>query len=66
MGAALTVRRLVLVIAPAGYGKTAALSRQFRRLPEDCAAVWMTIDEEDDLQRFLVCLAESLERFDPP
>ena len=66
MGTALTTRRLVLLIAPAGYGKTAALSRQFRRLPEDCAAIWMTADEEDDLQRFLVCLAESLEACDPP
>src|SRR5688572_7128679 len=66
LGAALTTRRLVLLIAPAGYGKTAALSRQFRRLPEDCAAVWMTTDHEDDLQRFLVCLAEALEPWDPP
>ena len=56
MGTALATRRLVLLIAPAGYGKTAALSRQFRRLPEDCAAIWVTADEEDDLQRFLVCL----------
>lgn len=66
MDAALATCRLVLLIAPAGYGKTAALSRQLQRLPEGCAAAWVTADEEDDLQRFLVCLAESLEPYDPP
>ena len=32
LGDALASRRLVLLVAPAGYGKTAALSRQLQRL----------------------------------
>ncbi|WP_345537478.1 LuxR C-terminal-related transcriptional regulator [Variovorax defluvii] len=66
LGHALTNRRLVLLVAPAGYGKTAALSRQLLRLPPGCAFAWLTADEEDDLQRFLAHLVEALEPMDPP
>ncbi|MDR6539394.1 LuxR C-terminal-related transcriptional regulator [Variovorax soli] len=66
MSVALSTRRLVLLVAPAGFGKTAALSREFRRLPEGCAAVWMTVDGDDDLLRFLTCLSDALEPYDPP
>ena len=66
LGDALSSRRVVLLVAPAGYGKTAALSRQLQRLPPGCAAAWLTVDEEDDLQRFLSYLIEALEPFDPP
>ncbi|RYF75040.1 MAG: transcriptional regulator [Comamonadaceae bacterium] len=66
LGAAMTSRRLVLLVAPAGYGKTAALSRQIQLLPSDHASAWVTVDEEDDLSRFLLCLAEALEPYDPP
>jgi LuxR family maltose regulon positive regulatory protein len=65
-GAALLGRRLVLLSAPAGYGKTAALSRQLQLLPSGCAAAWVTVDEDDDLPRLLLCLAEALEPYDPP
>ncbi|WP_076997638.1 LuxR C-terminal-related transcriptional regulator [Variovorax sp. KK3] len=65
-GDAIRSRRLVLLIAPAGYGKTAALSRQLQRLPEGCAVVWLAADEEDDLHRFLSHLIEALEPLDPP
>lgn len=66
LGDALLNRRLVLLVAPAGYGKTAALSRQLQRLPADCAVAWLSADEEDDLQRFLSYLIEALEPLDPP
>ncbi|MGK6306859.1 LuxR C-terminal-related transcriptional regulator [Variovorax sp. DT-64] len=66
LGDALASRRLVLLVAPAGYGKTAALSRQLQRLPPGCAVVWLTADEEDDLQRLLSHLIEALEPLDPP
>ncbi|VTU31500.1 ATP-dependent transcriptional activator MalT [Variovorax sp. PBS-H4] len=66
LGDAMTSRRLVLLVAPAGYGKTAALSRQVQRLPAGCAAAWFTADEEDDLERLLSHLIEALEPLDPP
>ncbi|VTU26933.1 Serine/threonine-protein kinase PknK [Variovorax sp. PBL-H6] len=66
LGDALMSRRLVLLVAPAGYGKTAALSRQLQRLPPGCAVAWLTVDEEDDLQRLLSHLIEALEPLDPP
>ena len=66
LATALASRRLVLLVAPAGYGKTAALSRQLQRLPPGCAIAWLSADEEDDLQRFLYYLIEALEPLDPP
>ncbi|VTU24893.1 LuxR C-terminal-related transcriptional regulator [Variovorax sp. RA8] len=66
LGDALASRRLVLLVAPAGYGKTAALSRQLQRLPAGCAVAWLTADEDDDLQRLLAHLIEALEPLDPP
>jgi len=66
LGHALAHRRLVLLVAPAGYGKTAALSRQLQRLPAGCAVAWLTADAHDDLQRLLAHLIEALEPLDPP
>lgn len=66
IGEALQRCRLVMLIAPAGYGKTAALSRQLSRLPSHHAMAWVTVDEEDDLPRLLNCLAAALEPHDPP
>jgi LuxR family maltose regulon positive regulatory protein len=66
LGEALANRRLVLLVAPAGYGKTAALSRQLQQLPPGCGVAWLTADEEDDLQRLLSHLIEALEPLDPP
>jgi LuxR family maltose regulon positive regulatory protein len=63
---ALASRRMVLLVAPAGYGKTAALSRQLQRLPPGCAVAWFTADEEDDLHGLLAHLVEALEPLDPP
>nr|WP_143694718.1 LuxR C-terminal-related transcriptional regulator [Variovorax sp. JS1663] len=53
-------------MAPAGYGKTAALSRQLQRLAPGCAVAWLTADEDDDLQRLLSHLIEALEPLDLP
>ncbi|HMO48411.1 MAG TPA: LuxR C-terminal-related transcriptional regulator [Rubrivivax sp.] len=66
LDAALRLQRLVLVIAPAGFGKTAALTRQIARLPEGSALAWVSCDEDDDLQRLLACLCAALEPYDPP
>jgi LuxR family maltose regulon positive regulatory protein len=66
LDAALLSRRLVLLIAAAGYGKTVALSRQLLRLPPRCASAWITADEQDDLPRWLACLMDALEAHDPP
>lgn len=59
LGAALLGQRLVLLMAPAGYGKTAALSRQLSLMPQGWATAWVTADAEDDLARFLSCLARA-------
>jgi LuxR family maltose regulon positive regulatory protein len=66
LGNALASKRLVLLVAPSGYGKTAALSRQLQRLPPGRAVTWLSADEEDDLQRLLSHLIEALEPLDPP
>ena len=66
LDAALREQRLVLVTAPAGFGKTAALTRQIARLPAGSALAWISCDEDDDLQRLLACLCAALEPFDPP
>lgn len=66
LGPALLTHRLVLVCAAAGYGKTAALSRQIDRLPPGTAHAWVAADEGDDLHRLLACLVAALEPYDPP
>jgi LuxR family maltose regulon positive regulatory protein len=66
LDAALQAARLVLICAPAGFGKTAALTRQIARLPADSALAWVSCDEDDDLQRLLACICAALEPFDPP
>lgn len=56
--------RLVLVRAPAGFGKTTAL-RQIQDAMEAAgiATAWMTLDAADnDVPRFLSCLAEAVAR----
>jgi LuxR family maltose regulon positive regulatory protein len=63
---ALSAHRVVLVCAPAGYGKTALLVRAIEQLPERHAAAWVSLDPGDDLHRLLECLVAALEAFDPP
>ncbi len=63
---ALADRRLTLLCAPAGFGKTAALTRQIAQLPKGTALAWVAADEDDDLHRFLQSLFAALEPFDLP
>ena len=63
---ALAHQRLVLISAPAGFGKTAALTRQLAALPADTAVAWVSADADDDLGRFAACLVAALEPFDLP
>lgn len=67
-GAALRAR-LTLVCAPAGFGKTIALSRLVQGLhgvPAPARAAWVSLDEDDDVQRFVGLLCAALEPFDLP
>ena len=61
--------RLTLVCAPAGFGKTIALSRLVQGLhdlPEPARAAWLSLDEDDDAQRVVGLLCAALEPFDLP
>lgn len=61
---ALASQRLTLVVAPAGWGKSSALSRQVAALPEAYVCAWVTADADDDLFRFVACLGAALEPLD--
>jgi LuxR family maltose regulon positive regulatory protein len=51
--------RLILVSAPAGYGKTALVSQWLDTV--DTAYAWLSLDEQDnDLATFLLYLAEAI------
>jgi LuxR family maltose regulon positive regulatory protein len=63
---ALAQRPLTLLCAPAGFGKTAALTSQIAQLPPGTALAWISADEDDDLHRFLQSLIAALEPFDLP
>ena len=63
---ALAEHRLLLLSAPAGFGKTSLLGGLIARLPPDHALAWVSCDEDDELQRLLSCLCAALEPCDPP
>lgn len=60
-------RRLVLIHAPAGYGKTTAATQWAEELMQTGVAVaWLTVDDDDnDLGRFLSNVTEALRRVNP-
>jgi LuxR family maltose regulon positive regulatory protein len=66
LGEALTAYRLVLLCAPAGWGKTVALARQLGKLPAGTAVAWVRADADDDVERFLAVLVAALDPFDLP
>ncbi|HIV73178.1 MAG TPA: LuxR C-terminal-related transcriptional regulator [Candidatus Aquabacterium excrementipullorum] len=63
---ALAHQRLVLLCAPAGFGKTAALTAQVNALPQGTALAWLALDADDDLARFAAGLLAALEPHDLP
>ncbi|WP_298833350.1 LuxR C-terminal-related transcriptional regulator [uncultured Piscinibacter sp.] len=63
---AMRTRRLVLLVAPAGFGKTSALAGQIAALDAGTALAWVSLDEDDDPARLFGALAAALEPFDLP
>jgi LuxR family maltose regulon positive regulatory protein len=63
---ALATQRLVLVSAPAGYGKSALMVQQLHDWPAGVALAWVSADADDDLPRLLECLVAALEPHDLP
>jgi len=59
-------RRLVLIAAPAGFGKTASLARLIERLRGSAQVAWISADVDDDPLGLLACLIAALEPLDPP
>ena len=59
--------RLVLVRAPAGFGKTTAMAQARDRLAaEGVATAWLTLERTDnDLSRFLRCLQQAVTQLAP-
>lgn len=51
---------LVLLCAPAGFGKTTALAQMLPTLPFDTALAWVGADHGESLQRFLSSLCAAL------
>jgi LuxR family maltose regulon positive regulatory protein len=66
MTKAALARRLVLIAAPAGFGKTAALARLIERLRGKASVAWISADLDDDPLGLLACLIAALEPLDPP
>jgi LuxR family maltose regulon positive regulatory protein len=63
---ALAEARLVLISAPAGFGKTTLLTRQVANLEPSTALAWIAADEDDDLSRLAACCVAALEPYDLP
>lgn len=56
-------RKLILVAAPAGFGKTTLISSWIQR--EDQASAWLSLDKEDnEPSRFLLYLISALQQVD--
>lgn len=59
-------KRLVLVCAAAGFGKTALLARCVGQFDASTALAWISVDEDDDLIRFADGLVAALDPLDLP
>src|SRR5260221_7405256 len=62
-------RKLTLICAPAGYGKTTLITAWLHRLPErlnvTLRLAWLSLEQEDnDLTRFLTYFIAALQRID--
>ncbi len=57
---------LVLLCAPAGYGKTVLLSRVLSEPRHGHAVAWVNADTDDDLERLIRALTAALEPYDLP
>lgn len=66
LAAALARQRLVLLCTPAGFGKTAALTRAIATLPTGTTLAWISADADDDLGCFAACLLAALDPCDLP
>lgn len=64
--AAVTGRRVVLVCAPGGYGKTAAVAQAVRGLAAGIAVSWLEAAADDDAPELLRHLVAALEPHDLP
>ncbi|WP_457351425.1 LuxR C-terminal-related transcriptional regulator [Roseateles sp. P5_D6] len=62
----LDAHRVLLICAPAGYGKTSLLTQALADAGADTAIAWVALDEGDDLGRLLDCLFAAFEPYDPP
>ena len=63
---ALAACRVVLLQAPAGFGKTSVLAAQLAALPAAWARAWVSLDPDDGAERLCACLAAALEPWDLP
>ncbi len=56
--------KLILVSAPAGFGKTTVITSWFETL--DCAVAWLSLEEADNVpSRFLLYLIAALQSIEP-